>query len=144
MSTYRTVRAARLYAARVVVLNAAARLSLKVFGLLDETDDLRVLTNAGGEFCPQMDQVFLKGCGNVRGEKRRKKEKSKRSYRIYRKKWKREECNRKERQKRVCNRGDQPQTHRTGADPEVLLLDVLDALINAFILQHLQGATEQH
>lgn len=66
MDTYRTVGAQRLHAARVVVLNAAARLSLQVFGLLDENDDLQVLTKAGGELGPQMDQVFLKGCSNGR------------------------------------------------------------------------------
>ncbi len=33
-------------------------------------------------------------------------------------------------------------THRAGTNPEVLLLDKLDTLINAFILQHLQRATE--
>lgn len=47
MFTYRTVLTERLHAARVVVLNAAARFSLQVFGLLDETEDLPVLTNAG-------------------------------------------------------------------------------------------------
>lgn len=35
-------------------------------------------------------------------------------------------------------------THRTRTNPEVFLLNVLDTLINAFVLQHLQGVTEQH
>lgn len=34
---------------------------------------------------------------------------------------------------------DQQETHRAGTNPEVLLLDKLDTLINAFVLQHLQG-----
>lgn len=39
--------------------------------------------------------------------------------------------------------GDQLLTHRTGTNPDVFLLGVLDALVSAFVLQHLQGATEQ-
>lgn len=37
---------------------------------------------------------------------------------------------------------NQKETHRAGTNPEVLLLDILDTLINAFVLQHLQRATE--
>lgn len=100
MNTYRTVGAQRLHAARVVVLNAAARLSLQVFGLLDETHDLPVLTNAGGEFGPQMDQVFLKGCRNVRSEKHSKKKRAREAKRftgkkrrvLQRRKTERKEC----------------------------------------------------
>lgn len=40
--------------------------------------------------------------------------------------------------------GDQPQTHRTGTNPHVFQLGVLDALVTVFVLLHLQGATEQH
>lgn len=68
--TYRTVRPERLYAAGVVVVNTAARLSLQVFEHLDETDDLGVLVHAGGELGSQMDQVFLKGGGKVNVRRR--------------------------------------------------------------------------
>lgn len=34
-------------------------------------------------------------------------------------------------------------THRARADPEVLLLDELDALIDAFVLQHLWRETKK-
>ena len=34
-------------------------------------------------------------------------------------------------------------THRAGADPEVLLLDELDTLIDAFVLQHLWRETKK-
>lgn len=69
IKAYRAVRLERLYTAGVVVLNAATRFPLQVFEPLDEADDLGVLMHARGEYGPQMDQVFLKGCGNVRSEK---------------------------------------------------------------------------
>lgn len=37
---------------------------------------------------------------------------------------------------------DLQKTHRARTNPEVLLLDILDTLINAFVPQHLQRATE--
>lgn len=40
--------------------------------------------------------------------------------------------------------GDQPQTHRTGTNPHVFHLGVLDVLVTDLVLLHLQGATEQH
>lgn len=69
IKAYRAVGLESLYTAGVVVLNTATRFSLQVLELLDEAEDLGVLTHAGGELGPQMDQVFLKGCGNVRSEK---------------------------------------------------------------------------
>lgn len=65
-----------LYAARVVVVNTAARLSLQVFVFLDETDDLGVLMHAGGELGSQMDQVLLKGGEDVKSEKCSKRRRS--------------------------------------------------------------------
>lgn len=62
-NTYRAVRLGSLHTAGVVVLNAATGFSLQVFVSLDEADNLGVLMHAGGELGPQMDQVFLKGCG---------------------------------------------------------------------------------
>lgn len=101
-------------------MNAAARLSLQVFDHLAETDDLRVLMHAGGEIGPQMNQVFL-NCGvNV----------------IVRRGGLQPNSN--------TATGDQLQTHRTGTNPDVFLLGVLDALISALVLRHLQGATERH
>lgn len=69
IKAYRAVGLESLYTAGVVVLNTATGFSLQVFEPPDEADDLAVLTHAGGELGPQMDQVFLKGCGNVRNEK---------------------------------------------------------------------------
>lgn len=66
IKTYRAVRLESLYTAGVVVLNTATGFSLQFFEPLDEADDLGVLMHAGGEHGPQTDQVFLKGCGNVK------------------------------------------------------------------------------
>lgn len=69
IKAYRAVGLERLYTAGVVVLNTATRFPLQVFEPLDEADDLGVLMHARGECGPQMDQVFLKVCGNVKSEK---------------------------------------------------------------------------
>lgn len=42
------------------------------------------------------------------------------------------------------NRAETSKTHRAGTNPEVLLLDILDTLVYAFVFQHLQRATEWH
>lgn len=70
-TTYGAVGPMGLHTSRVVILNATARLSLRVFGLLDQTDYLSVLTDARWELGPQVDQVLLKSggincCGNIK------------------------------------------------------------------------------
>lgn len=62
--TYRAAGAEGLHTSGVVILNAAARIFLELSGLLDQADDLCIPTDAGGEFCPQVDEVFLKIDGN--------------------------------------------------------------------------------
>lgn len=76
IKAYRAVGSGSLHTSGVVVPNTATGFSLQVFEPLDEADDLGVLTHAGGELGPQMDQVFLKGCGNVRSEKPEEKNNS--------------------------------------------------------------------
>lgn len=51
-TTYGAVGPIGLHTSRVVILNATARLSLGVFGLLDQTDYLSVLTDARWELGP--------------------------------------------------------------------------------------------
>lgn len=64
-NTHWAVGTQGLHTSRVVVLNAAARLSLQVSGFLDQVDDLRVPANAGRKLGAQMNEVILEKIGLV-------------------------------------------------------------------------------
>lgn len=69
-NTHRAVGPQSLHTPRVVVLNAAARVSLHVSGFPDQVDHLRVLPNAGRKLGSQVNEVILEEDGGATHKRR--------------------------------------------------------------------------